>query len=92
MSIDEFESLVSSAGLLNDMLNQRDIGVCFNQAVYTYVDELSQDKHLRAGYLEFVEAFARACERASVAPNTDQIRGHTTSDMEVSTVNGVMVT
>lgn len=42
--------------------------MCFNQAMYTYVDEVNEDKHLRMGFLEFLEAFARICDKASHSP------------------------
>lgn len=45
MAVDEFEDFIINAGLINDMLTQRDIGVCFNQAMTLYVDEINHDKH-----------------------------------------------
>ena len=68
MTVDEYENLIIRSNILNDMLTQRDIGVCFNQAMFTYVDEINQDKHLRMGFWEFLEAFARTCEKASHSP------------------------
>ena len=68
MAVDEFEELIMRCGLQNDMLVQREIGVCFNQSMMSYVDELSQDKHLRMTFVEFLEAMARAADQASFPP------------------------
>lgn len=68
LSIEEFETFIQSAGLLNDMLTSTDVSVCFNLSLFTYVDEITKDHHLKMSYIEFIEAFARIADKASHSP------------------------
>lgn len=38
----------------------------------TQTDELNNDKHLKAFFVEFIEAFARICDKLSIAPLYDE--------------------
>lgn len=66
MTLDEFDNLIQSAQLINDLLNLRELPVLFNQGLMLHVNEVESDKHVQGGYLEFLEAFARACDEASI--------------------------
>ncbi len=44
----------------------------FNQAMMLQVNEIDYERHLQASYLEFLEAFARTCDQASVVINMVQ--------------------
>lgn len=37
----------------------------------TETDELNNDKHLKAFFVEFIEAFARVCDHLSLPPPFD---------------------
>ena len=65
MSLDEFEDFVISIPLVNDSLGQRDIPYCFNLALLSQVNEIDYDRHLHAGYIEFLEAFCRCVDKSS---------------------------
>jgi len=69
---DEFTSFLTSCGFINDNFVARDCNVCFNLAMMTQVDELEKDRHLKANFVEFLEAFARAAERISMSPPKDE--------------------
>jgi hypothetical protein len=68
MTVDEFETFIVETGLINDMLAQRDLGLVYYQAMMLQVDEINQDRHMRMTFIEFLEAFARACDKASHSP------------------------
>jgi hypothetical protein len=68
MMMDEFESILISAGLVSDTFVGRDCNLSFNNAMMTQVDELNKDKHLKAVFVEFIEAFGRACDIISLGP------------------------
>jgi hypothetical protein len=72
MMADEFTSFLTSCGFINDNFVARDCNVCFNLAMMTQVDELEKDRHLKANFVEFLEAFARAAERISMSPPKDE--------------------
>ncbi len=59
--------MVQNAGLINDLLNQREIPVQFNLAMMLQINEIDQERHLQATYLEFLEAVARICDEASIS-------------------------
>ena len=68
MMVDEFENMFVAAGLVNDNFVGRDCYTSFNLAMQTQVDELNRDKHLKAVFVEFLEAFGRACDKMSLPP------------------------
>ncbi len=68
MMADEFESIFSVCDLLNDNFVGRDCWISFNTAMMTQVDELNKDRHLKGSFIEFLEAFGRACDIISMPP------------------------
>lgn len=72
MMVDEFESIFVAAGLINDNFVGRDCYISFNSAMMTQVDELNKDRHLKAIFIEFLEAFCRACDKMSLPPPVDE--------------------
>ena len=46
MAPHEFENLMLESGILNDMLTQRDLMVCYNLSMPTYVNEVEMERHL----------------------------------------------
>ena len=72
MMVDEFENIFVNAGLVNDNFVGRDCALSFNIAMQTMVDELNKDKHIKAVFVEFLEAFGRACDKMSLAPRREE--------------------
>ena len=72
MEANEFEELWQVSGLINDDFGSRDAIVSFNLAMMTQVNEIEKDRHIKANMIEFLEAFARACEKRSLAPPTEE--------------------
>jgi hypothetical protein len=68
MMVDEFENLMQTAGLIDDKFVGRDCNISFNASMMTQVNELDKDRHLKATFIEFLEAFARACDKISMGP------------------------
>lgn len=66
MVLEEFTDFIMESGLVNDILNAREIPIFFGQSLILHVNEVDSDKHMHAGYTEFLEAFARACDEASI--------------------------
>ena len=66
MNLTEFKEILTSVGLINDKLKEEEVGIHFAQSLNLYVNELESEKHLHASYLEFLEAFARVCDQASL--------------------------
>lgn len=52
----------------------RDISLQFTLAMQTTVDEITQEKHLRANMLEFIEALARVAEKVNLPPIDYEVR------------------
>jgi len=72
MMVDEFENIFIASGLLNDNFVGRDCYISFNAAMITQVDELNKDRHLKGQFVEFLEAFGRACDKMSLPPPADE--------------------
>jgi hypothetical protein len=64
--------MITDAGLINDLLNARDIPIFFTHALHLHVNELDSPNFLQGTYLEFLEAFARICEQASIPSEYDE--------------------
>lgn len=65
MTCEEFENFINDTGLCNDLFSQRELATCFNLSMMTQVDELNKDRHLKATYIEYLEAVARVVDKAS---------------------------
>ena len=66
MTLDEFDYMIQTAGMINDQLNTRDIALHFNSAMMLQINEVDSERHFQATYIEFLEAFARAADQASI--------------------------
>jgi hypothetical protein len=71
MMSDEFDTLMQSSGVVNDNFGARDIALSFNNAMMIQVNEIDKDRHLKANFIEFLEAFGRACEIMSLPPQEE---------------------
>ena len=70
MCLDEFKNLCSDGEIFagESMLAEREIPIAFAISMMTQVDELNQSKVFEMGFLEFLEAFSRVSEKASLYP------------------------
>ena len=69
MSLEEFRSLCTDAGLIGDNFATREVDVCFNQAMMTQIDELYSKKHMEMSYVEMLEAISRALDSTNSIPD-----------------------
>jgi hypothetical protein len=46
MTLDEYDALITASGIINDLMNQRDIALHFNQAMMLQVNEIDYERHL----------------------------------------------
>lgn len=69
MCLEEFSDLCLQAGLINDTFVAREIGICFSLSQTTEIDEVNNTKHLEMSFVEFLEALARACDKANLPDN-----------------------
>jgi hypothetical protein len=74
MCLEEFIDICTNSGLINEYFVAREIDVCYNLAMMTQVDELSNDRFREMTFVEFLEALGRACEQASMAPPGEGMR------------------
>jgi len=68
MDIEEFLGLITNAGLISSLLNERDVIVSYNLAMMTQVDEITSMRHMKMIMIEFLEAIARCADSASMPP------------------------
>lgn len=73
MANDEFEKMMSDAGLMDGNFGSRDAVTVFNLSMMTQVNELDYDRHLQGSYLEFLEAMARAADKISMPPSNLEV-------------------
>ena len=63
MSLDEFQELIINSGVCSDNFGTREIGIHFNLAKMTEVNEVDFKKHTEMSFIEFIEALGRIAER-----------------------------
>lgn len=68
MCLEEFNKLVSEAGMLTDNCGERDATLAFNLSMMNQVDELNSDRVYQMQFVEFLEALARITEKYSPLP------------------------
>lgn len=66
--------MINEAGLVSPSFVARDISLQFTLSMQTTVDEITQEKHLRANMLEFIEAIARVAEKVNLPPMDYEVR------------------
>lgn len=71
MSVSEFENFILAVPLVNDIFMQRDASVCFSLAMMTQVNDIDYERHIQGQFIEFLEAFCRAADRAAFQPVDD---------------------
>lgn len=80
MSLAEFKEIWNKYNVYNDYFVERDSNIFFNQSMQTSVDELHSDKHIHMTLIEFLEAFARVAEKASLVPQGELVQEWTDQD------------
>lgn len=68
VSLKDFMLFISRAELITDFLIDKDVHLIFNLCIAIQVDELTEDRHMRMNFIEFVEALARLAEKISPVP------------------------
>ncbi len=68
MTASEFENFALQTPFVNDIFAQRDAAYCFNMAMMTQVNDIDYDRHITGQFIEFLEAFCRAADLASIGP------------------------
>ena len=63
LSIQEFIDLITATKVVDESFGAREIGVIYNIAMITQVDEINKDRHTRMQFAEFVEALCRVADR-----------------------------
>lgn len=72
MSKEEWSDVCSFSNLINDQFPARETDLVYSLAMSIHIDELTQSKHMEMTFVEFLEAFARACEKACLNHSDDQ--------------------
>ena len=68
ISVRELYVLLQKCDLISDFLTDKDVHIIFNLSMMTQVLEAQEDRHLRMGFAEFIEAMARLAEKLSPTP------------------------
>jgi hypothetical protein len=68
MCLEEYTDVVTNSGLVNEFFVARETDLCFNLAMMTQIDELSNDRYREMTFVEYLEALGRACDEASLPP------------------------
>jgi len=55
--------MLTDAELLDDTFGSREVGIHFNLAMMTQVNELESDRHLKMSFTEFIDLFGRVADK-----------------------------
>jgi NLR family CARD domain-containing protein 3 len=70
MSLEEFNDMVVKSEVLNENFTAREIGIAFNLAMMTQVQELDVDRQYQMSFLEFLEAIGRVADLVAAGKNS----------------------
>jgi hypothetical protein len=73
MSLEEFRMVCWEGGIVDCRSTERDVDSCFYLAMMTQEDELFQKKHVEMRFCEFLEAFTRVADMASLKKPSEEI-------------------
>jgi hypothetical protein len=82
MTIEEYLSIFTDLGLINQSFTERDVLVSYNQAMITQVDEISSIRHMKMQFLEFLEAISRCADLLSLS-SSEQNEGENPPEKRV---------
>lgn len=63
MSLDEFNEMITNAGVVSDTFGSREISPLFNLSMMTQKNELDFDRHYNMIHVEMIEAIARVADK-----------------------------
>jgi hypothetical protein len=63
MIVSEVMEVMVTADLLTDSFGSREVGIHFNLAMMTQVDELQSERHIKMSEVEFIECLARIADK-----------------------------
>lgn len=66
MSMDEFIQLITEGQIVDENFGSREIGILYNLAMFTQVDEIDEDRHMKMFLDEFMDALGRVADRLCV--------------------------
>jgi hypothetical protein len=72
LSFNEFKEFLLKLMIYPELLQEKEAMLLYNLSMMTQVDEVSQDRHIRMGFIEFVELLARLAERLSPVPMEEE--------------------
>ena len=59
LALEEWQLMCTDCTLINQNFRARDMDIAFKLSLRTHVDELTDDRHTKMSYIEFLEALAR---------------------------------
>ncbi len=80
VSMDEFIQMVTDGQVVDDKFGSREIGILYNQSMFTQVDEIDDDRHTKMGLDEFMDAIGRVADRLAVASPYDESKAERTAE------------
>ena len=66
IEMDEFIKLITDGKVVDENFGSREIGISFNLAIFTQVDEIDDDRHMKMYLDEFMDALGRVADRLCI--------------------------
>ena len=63
MSLEELLGMLANGEMLDETFGQREVGIQFNLAMMTQVNEIDNDRHIKMSITEFIDAFGRIADK-----------------------------
>lgn len=58
--------MLLTANLMDETFGQREVGIQFNLAMMTQVNELDSDRHVKMNLAEFIDMFGRLADKLTL--------------------------
>jgi hypothetical protein len=69
MSLDEFNEMITNAGVVSDTFGTREISPLFGLSMMTQKDELNSDRIYNMVFVEMIEAISRVADKLTALPD-----------------------
>jgi hypothetical protein len=72
--MDEFIAMITEGQVVDENFGSREIAVLYNTSIYTQVDEIDEDRHMRMYFDEFLDGIGRVADRIAVNSPYDEVK------------------
>ena len=72
--MEEFIMMIADGAVVDENFGSREIGILYNSSMFTQVDEIDEDRHMKMALDEFLDALGRVADRLAINSPYDTVK------------------